>query len=161
VVLTEGILRGETQVTAGAAIAGDVLAARTGRVQGSSGVHGGFVSCLARDFHFGTPVEGANGIFWGCPPGVFSVRIGEATEKKRDGRKGVRYVRGKGSGEWREKRKAKLEKRNSKFGKSRKSERQDWKPGKGVGCFADRAEGERDQLGLGLRAWTLRKRGSG
>jgi len=29
----------------------------------------------------------------GVPPGVFSVRIGETTEKKRDGRKGVRKVR--------------------------------------------------------------------
>jgi hypothetical protein len=29
----------------------------------------------------------------GVPPGVFSVRIGDAIEKKRDGRKGVRKVR--------------------------------------------------------------------
>jgi hypothetical protein len=65
-----------------------VLAARTGRVQGS-GVCGGFVSCLARGFHFGTPVEGGLKVFGGAPGG-FSVRIGEATEKKRDGVKGVR-----------------------------------------------------------------------
>jgi hypothetical protein len=92
VVLTKGILRGETQVTAGAAIAGDVRAARTGRVQGSGGVCGGFVCWFVRDFHFGTPIEGAIGNFSGCPPGGFSVRIGEATEKKRDGGKGVREI---------------------------------------------------------------------
>ena len=85
VLLTKGILRGEAQVTARAAIAGDVLAARTGRVQGSVGVGAGFVSCLARDFHFGTPVEGAIGNFWGCPPGVFRCRLGKRQKRKEMG----------------------------------------------------------------------------
>lgn len=86
VVLTEGILRGETQVTAGAAIAGDMLAARTGRVQGSGGVRGGFDGWFVRDFHFGTPVEGAIGNFGGPPPpGVFRYELGKRQKRKEMG----------------------------------------------------------------------------
>jgi hypothetical protein len=73
-----------------------VLAARTGREQGSGGVCGGFVGDLMADFHFGTPIECAIAKYLGVPlPPVFSVRIGEMTEKKRDGGKGVRKIRGK------------------------------------------------------------------
>jgi len=89
--------------------------------------------------------------FGGAPRGFFGTNWGSDRKEKRWG-EGCTVSTGERqwrvtSGERREKRKAKLEKRNSKFGKSRKSERQDWKMGKGAGRLAERAEGERDQLG--------------
>lgn len=154
-VLTEGILRGETQVTARAAIAGEVLAARAWRLQGSGGVPGGFVSCLARDFHFGTPVEGVIAEFLGYPPGVFfgtdwendgkEKRWGEgSTEDTEMSGKEVQESEGENG-------KVKIENWGKAWGASRKELRVNgisYGEDSGPGPFANGAQGKRREQGL-------------
>lgn len=57
-------------------------------------------SWTCKRMSFDTPLGEWENRTGGTPP-VFSVRIGEATEKKGDGRKGVRKIREKVSGSWR------------------------------------------------------------
>ncbi len=92
VVLTEGILQGETQVAAGAAITGDVLAAGAGRGQGNDGVCGGLVSCFGNHFHFGVPSESVIAKFLGGTPsrGFFCTDWERGLKRKEMGEEAYR-----------------------------------------------------------------------